>query len=520
MYDFSDAWQSSDSDDPQSSGSSETADQDSSATDVSDLGAFASDALGNETPDPGSFIPESALAGAPAVAALQGRLPRHHDHVVRIGVEVEPHDEAGFLGTVRGQSWQLQRLGEGEYDVRVAVSGAALGAAKAALAEFHHVLTRAGVDARVVFVARLRRQEDPTRRYLVLPRGWMPAQEWIASPLRALMFWRSRGTIQATSLAGARSMLAGFAERNPEAGPPDELMVVGPPDQPGAVAPAPITPKTDPLNDWRFLLVSTLLIAAGVVFIGLYVFLWLPEQIPTLAALAFLVSIPCLFGLWQMLRRIPEGRINRWLPLGLTAVAPPLTVALSNSSHDVYLEQFGITPGEVAPTSAGRLFAVADTLPLVLFALLFSLGVFGLLRYFHVSARGREFPARMMAAGAVCVYILASVNMVLVAVIVPLERGAKVGTEHIAQYQAEGGGPVGHVGVQPTVVCVGAEEDPVSRIGAPLTTDRPVLYFEGENDIDLLWDREHGLTKLPRFSVSLTPVTDLDDTCSGPQRTG
>lgn len=69
------------------------------------------------------------------------------------------------------------------------------------------------------------------------------------------------------------------------------------------------------------------------------------------------------------------------------------------------------------------------------------------------------------------------------------------------------------------MVCVEPGPDPVKRIEAPLTTDRPVLYFDGANNVDLLWDQEQGLTKVPRFTVSLTPVPGLDSDCPEPEAT-
>jgi hypothetical protein len=122
---------------------------------------------------PSRHAPGPAPAPEPPTPGLEGELPRFHDHVVRVGVEVEPQDEAAFLGVVGGQPWQFQNLGGGRIDVRVAVSGAALGSTGAALSDFHRVLNRAGATARVMFAARLRPQLSPQHRYLVLPRGWM-----------------------------------------------------------------------------------------------------------------------------------------------------------------------------------------------------------------------------------------------------------------------------------------------------------------------------------------------------------
>lgn len=460
-----------------------------------------------------SGAPEAPAPEAPAPEPLKGELPRRYDHVVRIGVEVEPRDEAVFLAVADGRPWETQRLGRGRYDVRIAVSGAALGATGVALAECHQALGKAGSNARVVCAARLLRSSQSSRRYLVLARGWMPEREWLAAPVRGLMDLWSRGTIEATSLDEARSRLADFAEHNPEAGPPSGLMVVGPPDPPDAMSPSTDSAGLDPRSDWRFFLAVGALFAAGALFLGLWT-LWLPEGAPTRIFVGVLAAAPCLFGWWQVFRRVPEGRINTWLPAALAILAAPLVLALSNSSHDTYLEAFGITPGEVTPTgAAGRLFALSDILWPVLPTLLLSVGVFGLLRYVHLGRRGAGLLPGLLSVGFISLYGIVSLQLLLTAVSVSLERSVEVGAEHAAHYRDQGGEPLGHAGVQPSTVCAVPGEDPVSRIGPPLTTDRPVLYFEGTDGVDLLWDREHGLTKVPRFSVSLTPVPDLDAEC-------
>jgi hypothetical protein len=148
--------------------------------------------------------------------------------------------------------------------------------------------------------------------------------------------------------------------------------------------------------------------------------------------------------------------------------------------------------------------------------LLVSLGAFGLLRYFHIGTPGAPFLPRLMTVLAICLYGLATVFVLLTTMKGPLEQGSQVGAAHVAHYRSEGGEPRGHVGVTPSVVCVEPGDGAVNRIGPPLTTDRPVLYFDGANDVDLLWDRDRGLTKVPRFSVSLTPVPDLDAACPEP----
>ncbi|MBR8745074.1 hypothetical protein DSY14_25780 [Nocardiopsis sp. MG754419] len=445
-------------------------------------------------------------------------MPRHYDHVVRIGLEVRPSEEAAFLGTVGGRPWQTRSLGQGRYDVRVAVSGAALGATGAALAELHHALARAGLDVRVTYAARPLPRPSTSRRYLVLLRGRMPRREWLAAPARVLWSWRSRGSIQATSLAEARAMLADFADRNPEAGPAEGLMVVGPPDPAGTPSPGEGEPTKDLLDDWRFLLYVALVIVivGGAGISGLLFAAWRPGGGVLPEVVAGLLALPCGFGVWQMVRHIPAGRIDTWVPLALTALGVPLAFALSTSHQDAYLNAFDIAPGDVVTEGPGRLFALTGFVPVLLVLLVF-LGVFGLLRHFHLGTPGTSFVARLMTVLAVCVYGVLTLSLVLTTLADPLKQGARVGADHVAHYRAEGGPAQGHVGITPSVVCVDPGGARVFRIGPPLTTDRPVLYFDGANDVDLLWDREKGLTKVTRFSVTLTPVPDLDADCPAPE---
>lgn len=118
------------------------------------------------------------------------------------------------------------------------------------------------------------------------------------------------------------------------------------------------------------------------------------------------------------------GRINTWLPLGLTSLGAPLAIALSTSNQDAYLAAFGASPGDVVTSGPGRLFALAGFLP-VLIALLVSLGAFGLLRYFHIGTPGASFLPRLLTILAVCLYGLATVYVLLTTMKGPLEQGPR-----------------------------------------------------------------------------------------------
>jgi hypothetical protein len=442
---------------------------------------------------------------------MEGEFPPYYDHVVRIGVEVGTEHVPGFVALVRGQAWQMREVGGDprRYDVHIALSGAAFGAVHAALSEFRYACDRAGTHIRIVFATRLRPQRSSFRSYPVLPRARMPEREWLAALARHLLRWRARGGIHARSLAEARDLLPEFTERNPGVGRLDELMVVGPPD---TAAPAPGDGEQERpfgLKD-PYVLFGGLLVVVGAVVIVLLLTVWRPASLSFPAAVASVIAIPCLFGVWQMLRRVPEGRLNTWLPLALTALAAPLAIALANLSHNTYLAVFGITPGEVVPTGTGRTVALVETLPLVLFALVLSLGIFGFLRHFHLTSHGHSrFLQWLLAVAVVLVYGLTAVTVLM-------ERDSGTGRSHVAAYRSGGGPPRTHAGIQPSVVCVKVGQTPVQRVGPELTTERPVLYFPGANNTDLLWDREDGLTRVPRFSVTLTPVAELDSPCPGP----
>lgn len=47
-------------------------------------------------------------------------------------------------------------------------------------------------------------------------------------------------------------------------------------------------------------------------------------------ALSVLISVLRLFGLWQVVIRIPESLANTWFPLGITVLAIPARVALGD----------------------------------------------------------------------------------------------------------------------------------------------------------------------------------------------
>ncbi|WP_190394575.1 hypothetical protein [Nocardiopsis deserti] len=438
------------------------------------------------------------------MSELEGELPVYYDHVVRIGVEVDTEHVPGFLALVRSRPWQIRKADEGRYDVHLALAGAALGAVGAALTEFRHACDRAGAHARVTFATRLRPQRSFTRSYPVLPRTRLSRQKWLAELAHPLLPWRARGRIQARSLAEANSLLPEFVKRNPEINGPDELMVVGPPD---VEAPSGSAEEQTAPNGYRLYFPLILLTAVAAVVLAVYLF---SETGLRLGLILLLVAPLCLLGVVQTLRRMPEGHFNTWLPLILTALAAPLVIALGNARHTNYLWAFGIAPGDMVLSNAHRFDAIADVFPRVLLALLLPLGIFELLRYLHLGSHSHlRLFNWLMPASTVLLYGLIAVSVIM-------GRDTDTGRAHTEHYRTEGGAPLTHAGIRPSVMCVEVGQTQVQRVGPPLTTDRPVLYFPGTNNTDLLWDREEGLTRVPRFSVTLTPVTDLDSPCPEP----
>lgn len=72
---------------------------------------------------------------------------------------------------------------------------------------------------------------------------------------------------------------------------------------------------------------------------------------------------------------------------------------------------------------------------------------------------------------------------------------------------------MGQFGIVPTPVCVEERSEIKDRFGPAPPADRPVLHLGFANDTDFLWDPEKGLSKVPSFSIPLTPVEDLESPC-------
>src|SRR5690606_34273777 len=114
--------------------------------------------------------------------------------------------------------------------------------------------------------------------------------------------------------------------------------------------------------------------------------------------------------------------------------------------------------------------------------------LFASLRYFHLTGDRKSRISEWLAIP----FALTVSGISAVAVLV--DEASEAGQAHVAAYQEEGGAPREYAGLLPSVVCVEPGKDPVKRFGPPLTTARPVLHFTGANSVDLLWDREKGLT--------------------------
>ncbi|MFE3458126.1 hypothetical protein ACFXKD_11315 [Nocardiopsis aegyptia] len=429
---------------------------------------------------------------------MEGEFPRHYDHEVRLGVRVPQAQAAALLALMCGRPWRFREVGatpeHRDYDVHIPVSGAALGAAVAASVRFRKACDRSGVDARIVTSARLRPGPARTHAYLVLPR--VAADRIPANVLLALTWWRARGRVHAETLAEARSLVPEFVARNPEAGPADSLTVAGLPDRMHTSERSPVLGAVA---------LGVFLLVCGAVLLAA----WSAGEAALRPFLTTLVAVPLVFGVWQVLIRIPESLAGTWFPLVITVLAIPAMVALGDFSLTVYLDAFGIGANEVALSGVSRFAATTESAPPVIQALVVSLGLFGLVRHFHLVTLGVAPFLIGLAA------VLLALAYVLGALTDQLRADTAQGEAHVEAYRAEGGEARFHAGVEPAVVCVDPGEDPVVRVGPPLTTDRPVLYFKGAKDVDLLWDREEGVTRVPRFSVTLTPVDTLDDPCPG-----
>jgi len=443
-------------------------------------------------------------------AEFEGTYPKKYDHVVRIVVSVPAAEAPDLRVLLNSRSWPFResenppestRSRYVRFTVHVPILGASLWAETEAASRFSRACTQARIEAHLVSTSRPRSSGATFRTYRVVPDVAAP-HGVLRSRLHELVLHAcSQGTIRARSLARAKEELPGFLEENPGVGRDVDVTVRGPE---GPVA----EPARGPLPSVRDVLVLSL---AGIVVctvVALVFTVVLPGGSVQLAGTVILATA-CFVGVCLLLRQLREGTVNTWLPVVITGLFPVLLIPAAHLNVYAYLSEFGISPGD-AEISGYHLFLSGREAAVIIFlTAVFALSLFGFLFHFHFGGFGSKgVVIWSLAVGSVALYTFLPVRFIL-------DSSTSTGAEHVAHYQ-DGGAPVSQFGIVPTPVCVEQSSEIDDRFGPAPPTDRPVLHFGFANDIDFLWDPEEELTKVPSFSVPLTPVTGLDSTCPDP----
>ncbi|NYH55772.1 hypothetical protein HNR06_005361 [Nocardiopsis arvandica] len=337
----------------------------------------------------------------------------------------------------------------------------------------------------------------------------MPAVPEPGNRLQALyqgimLRWQSQGYIRARSVEDAQAMLPTYLAEHPGVGEQGTLTVIG---GKGRVEEL----RQGPLPSPGELLLLLAMVAVGALSVVLFLTALLTVFLPTggsaRAGIALLTALLCSFGVWLLLRRLPEGHMHVWLPVVVTSLIPFLALAAGHLDIHTYMWQFGITPGDISIPSYNLALSSAYSVIPILCAAVIVLGLFGFGHHFHLGGRGHfRYLSWLLAATAVALYILVTMQFLI-------EKSSTAGARDVIRYQTQGGPPAEHAGIRPTPVCVEHTLSSGKRFGPPLPTNRPVLHFNGVNKTDVLWDRENGVTKVPSFAVTLTPVPGLDRSC-------
>lgn len=440
---------------------------------------------------------------------FEGTPIQKHDHIVRLGLTVHIDQEPDLRILLESQHWPFKESehpttepnrNHVRYTTMIPIKGASMNATGEAVSKLQYACRKAGVTVSVRSTARPQPGDTPTRRYRVVPVAPEPRTRLEALYQRAALRWRSPGYVQARSLKDAKTALPDYLAEHPGVGNQGELTVIGKKGNPEE-------PRQARLHGLGELLI---LIAAGTVA-ALSLALFLTALLPTggsaRTGIALITALLCSLGVWLLFRRLPEGYLHVWLPVIATSLIPLLALAAGYLDIHTYMWQFGITPGDISIPGYNIALASMSSVFPILGATIAVLGIFGFGHHFHLGGRGHLRYLNWLLAASVVVLYVATTAQVLI------ERSSTAGARDVARYQAQGGTPSDHAGIKPTPVCVEPASTAEDRFGPALPANRPVLHFSGVNKTDVLWDTENGVTKVPNFSVTLTPVPDLDSSC-------
>ena len=283
--------------------------------------------------------------------------------------------------------------------------------------------------------------------------------------------------------------------------------------QGGLLAPKKKHASKSNTSDVRVYSIPILLLIAAVA-LGWFVVEQRPPQASSVQLGIAILALLSLYGVWHLFKSVERTRVDAWAPTILTLAAGSVFVGAVRLVQNAYLHAFGISIDEVALESARQIEPTVNVVTTLFIALFLPLGAIGLSRYFHLLPRGMGVYGWIAPVNSIIV-------VSLFALWILMDGAWRMGLRDVDRYR-EAGGPVReHLGVNPIAVCSddAGEVDSVPRIGPELPNDRPVLYFEGAGDMDVFWDPANStVVRIPKATITMHQVADLDVKCSAPPR--
>lgn len=452
---------------------------------------------------------------APQTQEFEGTLPDKYDHIVRVTFEVDPDQEPNLRLLLKSISWPFLKLdpqpGDPDmrdirYIIQIPITGASSGSTGKAVSLLREHCRRAGVRITLMSTARPRPREAPSRQYHVV--SVVPDTDHRVEKLyqRVMLRALSQGTIRARSLTEAEARLPGYIANHPGVGELDELTVIGRLGRVDASRQSPLPSRGE------LLLIATMIITV-VLVLTLMLTALLPEGGTPGEGIFLLTTALCLFGVWLLLRLLRESQMNSWFLGVATSSIPILVAGMGYLDIYTYMWQFDIAPGDIDIPVYHQALASMNSIAPIAGASIIAAGIFGFLQHFHLGGYGHlRFLNWLFASLIMFTYVGTTTHFLI-------ERTSTMGALDAIRYQTVGGPISDHAGITPTPVCIEDAAEPKARFGPELPTERPVLHFQGMNGTDLLWNGGEGITKVPGFSVTLTPVNDLDRSCPAPSPT-